>query len=84
MNELRSFAQNADIPEVRSELLHRLDLLKSDFSDSQFVSAVEKAGNVFLPSVFYVDENDVSQNPELGSDDINTQNINFALSRSSL
>ena len=84
VNELRSFAQNADIPEVRSELLHRLDSLKSDFSDSQFVSAVEKAGNAFLPSVFYVDENDISRNPELGSDDINTLNIKSALSRSSV
>jgi len=84
VNELRSFAQNADIPEVRSELLHRLDLLKSDFSDSQFVSAVEKAGNVFLPSVFYVDENDISRNPELGSDESSTLNIKSAFARSSI
>jgi len=84
VNELRSFAQNSDSPEVRSELLYRLDLLKSDFSDSQFVSAVEKAGNVFLPSVFYADGNDIRRNPELGSDEGNTLNIKSVLSKSSI
>ena len=56
---MQAFARNADIPEVRSELLSRLDSLKAGTDDRRFVSAVENAGNVFQSTVFYVDENDL-------------------------
>lgn len=84
INELSSFVKNADIPEVRSELLRRVELLNEEFSDSSFVSAVEKAGNVILPSVFYVNKTDLAANPGLAAGEEDSQKIGAALSASSI
>lgn len=84
IDELQTFARNADIPEVRSELLRRLDSLSSETSDASFVSAVREAGNVFQSSVFYVDENDLRQKYGTGADEDSAEHIKSILSKSAL
>lgn len=53
IQELSLFAQNADIPDIRTELLQRLRSLAPGASDASFASAVKRAGNVFQSAVFY-------------------------------
>ncbi|MEW5909970.1 MAG: adenylate/guanylate cyclase domain-containing protein [Thermodesulfobacteriota bacterium] len=84
IDDLRSFALSADIPEVRSELIKRIESLKAEFSDGLFVSAVNKAGNVILPSVFTLNKNDLERFPELVQDEGNAEKIKKAISRSSI
>ncbi len=84
IHELKTFARNTDIPEVRSELLRRLDSLSSETSDAGFVSAVKQAGNVFQSSVFYVDEKDISKRHGSGADENSSENIKSVLLKSAL
>lgn len=82
--ELRTFARNSDIPEIRSELMRRLDALNPEASDASFVDSVKQAGNVFQSSVFYVDENDLRQKYGTGADENSAEYIRSVLSRSAL
>ena len=82
ISELSAFVRNADIPEVRAELLHRLDSLKPGVSDTNFVSAVKQAGNVFQSSVLYVDENDLLREQGIRADDNTASHIQLILSKS--
>ncbi|MBI5048385.1 MAG: CHASE2 domain-containing protein [Deltaproteobacteria bacterium] len=84
INELHTFAQNADIPEVRSELLIRLDSLKTGTDDTRFAAAVEKAGNVFQSSVFYADENDFFNKPGNAANEDAVSQTKSILSKSAL
>jgi len=84
INELQAFARNADIPEVRSELLSRLDSLKAGTDDRRFVSAVENAGNVFQSTVFYVDENDLLNKSGHEADASSASQIKSILAKSAL
>ena len=47
IDQLKALAKNADLPEVRAELQHRLDALNPELSDALFVSQVGKSRNVF-------------------------------------
>ncbi len=40
INELKVLARNADLPDIRRKLLHKLDNLSPDLSDNFFVSKV--------------------------------------------
>ena len=84
ISELSAFVRNADIPEVRAELLHRLDSLKPGVSDTNFVSAVKQAGNVFQSSVLYVDENDLLREQGIRADDNTASHIQSILSKSAM
>ncbi|MBI5639975.1 MAG: adenylate/guanylate cyclase domain-containing protein [Nitrospirae bacterium] len=81
INKLKALAKNADVPEIRDNLFQLLDALKPEASDMLFVSAVEKAGNVFQASVFFVDENDPK---ELRADESAVQKNRDALSVSAV
>lgn len=82
--ELRSFAQNSDIYEVRSALLKRLDSLNPELSDRTFSGAVKRGGNVFLPAVFYAGSKDLERNPGLVPDDADRLAIEAAIKPSSV
>ncbi|MBI5235013.1 MAG: adenylate/guanylate cyclase domain-containing protein [Deltaproteobacteria bacterium] len=84
VDELASFARNADIPEVREQLLKRIGLLNPGNDDAAFVSAVKRAGNVFQSSVFHVDSNDVLRDRHLAADDESAKRIASALSASAM
>lgn len=49
---LEALAQNADIAEVRGELVRRMTSLKPGLDDGRFVESVARAGNVFQAAVF--------------------------------
>lgn len=49
---LAALAANADLPEVRTELATRLEALRPDRSDEEFVASVARAGNVFQAAAF--------------------------------
>lgn len=84
LSELRALSVNADVPEIRNELTERLEGLRPESSDVLFASAIEKAGNVFLASVFYADAQDVVQNPGVEASGDETIKIQSALSKSPL
>lgn len=84
MGELASFARNADIPEVRDQLLRRIGLLNPGNDDNAFVSAVKRAGNVFQSSVFHADSNDVLRDRHLAADDESSEHIASAMSVSAM
>lgn len=84
IDELKALAKNTDIYEVRKELLSRLDDLIPEISDRQFVTAVKKAGNVFHASVFYVDEKDLFEDPNLCARRSAIKKIISALSKSAV
>jgi len=84
VNELKVLAKNTDIQEIREELFHRLDALRPEISDMLFVSAVKNSGNIFQSAVFYVNENDIAEDPGLRADRIATKKIISALSKSVL
>ncbi|MEK6725982.1 MAG: adenylate/guanylate cyclase domain-containing protein [Deltaproteobacteria bacterium] len=84
ISELSSFVRNADIPEVRAELLRRFDSLKMETSDTDFVSAVKQAGNVFQSSVLYADENDLLLKQGTYADDNTASHIQALLSKSAI
>jgi len=84
ISELSAFVRNADIPEVRTKLLHRFDSLRPETSDASFVSAVKQADNVFQSSVLYVDENDLLHEQGINADDNTASHIQSILSKSAL
>jgi adenylate cyclase len=84
LHELRALAKNADMRDIRKELVQRLDSLRPELSDTFFVSKVKESGNVFLSSVFYIGENDLAADSHLESDEDATKKIKFALSNSAL
>lgn len=84
IDDLRSFAINADIPEVREELIKKIESLKTGFSDSLFVSAVAEAGNVILPVVFSMNQSDSERFPELVQEEVKTREIKTAIVASSI
>ena len=82
IHELKVLAKNTDIQEIRNELLRRLDTLRPEISDMQFVSAVKNSGKVFQASVFYASKLDVAENPNLRADRATTKKVKSALSKS--
>lgn len=84
VGELRAYALNADIPEIKKYLIHKLDSLRPESGDASFTSAVSKAKNVFQTAVFYLDENEFSLNPGLGADDSAALRIRSALLNSAV
>jgi len=72
------------VPEIREELLTKLDAIRPELNDEIFVSAVQNAGNVFLASVFYADYKDIVQNPDIEADKDTVSKINTSLSKSSI
>ncbi|OGL40867.1 MAG: hypothetical protein A2043_04345 [Candidatus Schekmanbacteria bacterium GWA2_38_9] len=84
IDELRTFAQNADIPEVRNELLRQIDSLMLETSDLAFVSSVKQAINIFQSMVFYVDEDDLLHKRGLEAEKSSSANIKSILSKSAL
>lgn len=49
---LAALAGSADLAEVRSELMRRIDALQPGLGDREFVASVAKAGNVFQAAAF--------------------------------
>lgn len=84
IQELSAFAKNADVREIRAELLQRLNSLRPEASDISFASAVKNAGNVFQSSVFYADEKDIQEKLAVAADEKAASHIKTALSKSSL
>lgn len=84
IQDLKALAKNSDIPEVRDELLGRLEALRPEVSDMQFVSAVKSSGKVFQSSVFYANGNDLAEDPNLRANKAVTRKILSALSKSGL
>lgn len=84
IDHLKALAKNADIADVRAELQQRLDALNPEQSDAVFVTQVEKAGNVFHASVFYVGEKDLALKRGLAADENAAAKIRSALSRTAL
>jgi len=84
IRDLRALAKNTDIREIREELLHRLDAMRPEISDMQFVSAMKNSGKVFQSSVFYVSENDLAEYQNLHPGRMVTKNIISALAGSSV
>ena len=84
INELKALAKNADIADIRRELLQRLDTIRPELGDSSFVSSVKDSGNIFLSSVFYVGESDLASDPALRADDSTALRIRSALSNSAM
>ena len=84
LNELKAMSMNADVPEIREELVERLDAIRPELNDALFVSAVQKAGTVFLASVFYADYKDIVLNPGIGAGKDSAIKIKRALSKSSI
>ncbi|MBI5237937.1 MAG: adenylate/guanylate cyclase domain-containing protein [Deltaproteobacteria bacterium] len=82
LSELQALSVNADVPEIRKDLTARLDTLRPESSDGLFASAVEKAGTVFLASVFYADAQDVVRNPGVEASGHDAVKIQSALSKS--
>ena len=76
---LKALAKNADVREIREELLLRLDMLSPAVHDTLFVSAVKRAGNVFLPSVFSVSEHDSAEASPPPADEASVQKARSAL-----
>ncbi len=84
IQDLNALARNADVREIRKELLRRLNSLKPESSDASFVSAVKKADNVFQSSVFYADEKDIQDKHAVAADEKTASHIKSALLKSSL
>ena len=84
INELKALSMNTDVPEIREELVMKLDAIRPELNDAIFVSAVQNAGNVFLASVFYADYKDIVQNPNIEADKDTVSKINTVLSKSSI
>jgi adenylate cyclase len=84
IHQLKALAKNADIPEVRVELQHRLDTLNPELGDALFVSQVEQSKNVFHASVFHVGENDLALDANLRADDNTVAKIRSLLSTSAV
>ena len=84
IDQLKALAKNADLPEVRAELQHRLDALNPELSDALFVSQVGKSRNVFQSSVFYVGENDLAPERGLAADENAASRIKSVLANSAV
>ncbi|HJW85548.1 MAG TPA: adenylate/guanylate cyclase domain-containing protein, partial [Candidatus Brocadiaceae bacterium] len=84
IQDLKALAKNSDIREVRDELLYRLEALRPEVSDMLFVSAVKNSGKVFQSSVFYANDNDLAEDPNLRANKAVTKKILSALSKSGL
>ncbi|MEK6737061.1 MAG: CHASE2 domain-containing protein, partial [Planctomycetota bacterium] len=84
IRDLKALAKNSDIREVRDELLYRLEALRPEISDMLFVSALKNSGKVFQSSVFYANDNDIAEDPNLRADNAATKKILSALSKSGL
>ena len=82
IHQLKALAKNADLPEIREELQHRLDALNPELSDALFVSQVGKSRNVFQSSVFYLGENDLALDRGLAADENVASRIKSALANS--
>ena len=82
IHQLKALAKNADLPEVRTELRHRLDVLNPESSDALLVAQVEKSRNVFQASVFHVGENDLALDRSLAADEIAVSRIKSVLANS--
>lgn len=81
INELRAFARNTDLPEIREKLVQVLDGLAPETSDMLFVSSVAESEKVFQAAVFFTDENDPQ---ELRADEDGGRRIADALSLSAV
>lgn len=84
INELKALAKNADIADIRRELLQRLDTISPELGDSSFVSRVKDSGNIFQSSVFYVRGSDLASDSAMRADDSTALRIRSALSNSAL
>lgn len=84
IHQLKALAKNADLPEVRAELQHRLDALNPELSDALFVSQVGKSRNVFQSSVFHVGENDLALDRALAADENVASRIKSVLANSAV
>lgn len=84
IHQLKALAKNADIPDVRAELQHRLDALNPELSDALFVSQAGKSRNVFQSSVFYVGENDLALERGLAAGENAASRIRSVLSNSAV
>ena len=84
INELKALSMNADVPEIREELVTKLNAIRPELNDAIFVSALQNAGNVFLASEFYADYKDIVQNPNIEADKDTAGKINTVLSKSSI
>jgi adenylate cyclase len=82
IQQLKALAKNADLPEVRAELQHRLDALNPESSDAALVAQVAKSGNVFQSSVFHVGENDLAVDRALAADENAASRTRSVLARS--
>ena len=67
LRDLTVFAGNADIPEVRDELLARLTALTPTAGDDFLARKTAEAGNVVSPVVFYVDDDEARLSPGMAA-----------------
>jgi len=67
LRDLSVFAVNADIPEVRGELLARLAALKPSAGDDYLAQKTAEAGCVVSPVVFYVDDAEAELSPGMAA-----------------